>query len=244
MPQIDNAFYDELGERWYEDSAHPIALLRAESTIKLDFVRQSLLAQPKKPTKLLDIGCGAGLLSIPLAGDGYEVKGIDLSENSIATARARGSNAKFAVGSAYELPEADGSYDAVLMMDFLEHVEEPERAISEARRVLRPGGILLTQTFNRTWRARLLAIHAVRLLARGCPPHFHVYDLFIKPQELVGMAADQGLHVEEMKGLRPEFFSKAFWWSVTRRRLHPNFSFRYTRSLGVGYLARFTKLAA
>src|SRR4051812_9854272 len=121
LPPINNSFYDELGERWYQDESHPIALLRAESKLKLRYIRETLSSYPNaKDVSILDIGCGAGLLSIPLAKDGYQVKGIDLSPNSIKTAEehAEDISVTFEVADAYALTDKREQYDVVLMMDF------------------------------------------------------------------------------------------------------------------------------
>src|SRR4051812_7612898 len=88
---INNAFYDELGDRWYEDDTHAIAILRAESRLKLDYVRGVLAAHGvAPPARVLDVACGAGFLSVPLARDGFRVKGVDLSAGSLAAAEKRG----------------------------------------------------------------------------------------------------------------------------------------------------------
>lgn len=243
---VNNAFYDELGDRWYDDDTHAIAVLRAESRLKVGYVLDLLADnQVKAPATILDIACGAGFLSIPLAKAGYDVRGIDLSNGSIATAAKHGrhlGNLAFATEDALHLTAADASFDAVLLMDFLEHVTTPEAAIQEAARVLKPGGIMVFHTFNRTLAARLLAVKALEVFSRDCPDHVHVYDLFIKPEDLKLMAARSGVVVRAIRGLRPDFLSKAFFWSLAMRRVHPDFSFKYTKSLAVGYLGYGVKV--
>ena len=105
----------------------------------------------------------------------------------------------------------------------------------EAARVIRPGGVVVFHTFNRTLAAKLLAVHGMKIVARDTPEHVHVYDLFITPDELDRMAGQVGLAVREIQGVRP-LVNRDFWWSVFHRRIHPNFSFTKTRSQAVGYL--------
>lgn len=245
---MNNQFYDELGERWYNDDEHIIALLRAESRLKLDYVRSTLKAhQLGAGTRILDIGCGAGFLSNGLAADGYTVTGVDQSAGSLTVAQRhvpQEGSVLYKPADAYALPFADGSFDAVLMMDFLEHVDEPARAIAEAARVLRPQGILIFYTFNRTLVARFFAIHAVELIARDCPKNFHVWHLFIKPQELKEMAARAALSVIAFQGLRPRVLQWPFWSSLLKRRVHPEFSFQFTSTLKLGYMGYAIKLAS
>src|SRR5690606_834555 len=161
---------------------------------------------------------------------GYRVKGVDLAEGAIQTARERtpeGVDARFAVADAYATGEPDAAYDAVLLLDMLEHVERPGDVLREAARVLRPGGAAVFHTFNRTPEAGLLAIHGMRVVARDTPAHVHVYELFIKPEELRAMAAATGLGVREIRGVRP-VVDRALWWSVLHRRVHPRFRFTFS----------------
>jgi len=239
MPAVNNAFYDSLGDRWFEGDDHAIALLRAESHLKLDYTA-SVFARHGlgEGARVLDVACGAGLLALPLAARGYHVDGVDLSEGSLEVARQRvpeGAHATFRVGDATALEARDGSYDAVLLYDMLEHVEDQRGVIAEAARVVRPGGLVLFNTFNRTPLAWLVAIHGFRFVVREAPDHIHVLRLFLPPSDLSEMAASAGLAVEEILGSRPRI-DGAFFRSVLRRRVDPGFSFRTSRSLAVGYM--------
>jgi 2-polyprenyl-6-hydroxyphenyl methylase/3-demethylubiquinone-9 3-methyltransferase len=138
------------------------------------------------------------------------------------------------VADAYATGEKDASFDAVLLMDMLEHVDRPSAVIEEAARVVRPGGVVIFHTFNRTPLAWALAIHGMKVVARDTPPHVHVYRLFVKPAELQSMFRRTALGVRQIRGVRV-VVDRAFWWSVLNRRIHPQFSFRYTKSLAVGY---------
>jgi 2-polyprenyl-6-hydroxyphenyl methylase/3-demethylubiquinone-9 3-methyltransferase len=245
--KVNNAFYDELGDRWWTDDSHAIAILRVEAQLKLRYIHESLIKAFPHPSKLrvLDVACGAGFLTLPLAKLGYQIDGVDQSVGSIEAAKrwsSDQSNASFSVGDATRLEAADGSYDCVLLMDCLEHFEQPQLAIKEAARVLKPGGVLFVHTFNRTWLSWLLAVKAIEWLTRDAPEHIHVWRMFITPDELRQMTASQGFHEIDMTGIRPQFFRMGFWRTVLARRLMPGFGFATTRLQSVGYMGQFRKL--
>ena len=243
---IDNAFYDRLGSQWHEgDGAHAIDLLRAETPVRLAYVRGALArAGVRGGDRVLDVGCGGGLLANPLAGLGFRVKGVDRSASSLDAARSRvpaGADASFAVGDALALGEPLEHYDAVLMMDLLEHVEDPAKALAEAARVLRPGGVLVFNTFNRTPESWLLAVKGIGFVTREGPHNVHAYEMFITPAELEAAGRRCGLGRFDATGIRPRF-DGAFVSSLLKRRVHPGFSFTLTSSTRVGYVGCFTKL--
>jgi 2-polyprenyl-6-hydroxyphenyl methylase/3-demethylubiquinone-9 3-methyltransferase len=243
-PPVDNEFYDELGALWHEGDGHAIALLRAETPVRLAYVRGALTrAGVHRGARILDVGCGGGLLANPLAAAGYRVKGIDRSAPSLAAARIRvpeGADATYAVGDALALAEPAAWYDAVLLMDLLEHLDEPARAVTEAARALKPGGVLVFHTFNRTPEAWLLAVKGIGFVTREGPSNVHSLSMFIKPAELVEAGRQCGLERLDLTGIRPRL-NRAFLSSLLRRRVHPDFAFTLTRSTRVGYVGCFAK---
>lgn len=236
--RINNAFYEELGEGWYEDSAHPIALLRAENAARNPWIleRINTVRGPKKD--ILDIGCGAGFLTNSLALGGHHVTGIDQSAKSLSVARKRDATQSvcYLQLDAFSLPFPDKSFDVITAMDFLEHVEEPEKMIREVARLLRPGGLFFFHTFNRNLWSYLLIIKGVEWLVPNTPQNMHVYPLFIKPVELKAWCETSGLAVQEMHGLSLQLASRAFWRSFVSRRVDQNIAFKFSRSLLSGYI--------
>jgi 2-polyprenyl-6-hydroxyphenyl methylase/3-demethylubiquinone-9 3-methyltransferase len=256
---INNAFYDSLGDRWYEAYDDPLALLRAEGALKNPWVSERIRAAlGGKPGRILDVGCGAGILANALADEGHRVSGIDMSRGSLKIARSRrprtstpsgGSGAggrprsgsqsglaAYIAADAYRLPYRDASFDAVTALDFLEHVSAPERIIAEASRVLRPGGLFFFHTFNRNPLAWLIIIKGVEWFVRNTPERMHVLPLFIKPAELRAYCDRNGMRPMEMTGMRPEILRPAFWKMLATRRVPPDFTFRFTPSLTLSYL--------
>lgn len=192
--------------------------------------------------RILDAACGGGLVALPLADAGFDVLGIDLSAGAVEAAQGRtpeGASATFRVGDATALEAvegvAPGAFDAVLLLDMLEHVEDTPAVLASAARALRPGGVMVFNTFNQTPLAWLVAIHGFKAVVREAPAHLHVYHLFQPPEVLTERCAAAGLDVREIRGVRPEL-NRAFWRSVRRRRVDPGFRFRYSASDAIGYL--------
>lgn len=236
---INNEFYDDLGERWYTASDDPIAFLRAESRVKNPWVLGEIRELAGETScRVLDIGCGGGFLTNYLARHGHDVTGVDRSGRSLEIARSRDETGKvsYREADAYSLPFSDSKFDVVCAMDFLEHVEEPELAVREAARVLKPGGTFFFHTFNRNWLSGLLAIHAIEWLVRNTPENFHVYRLFIKPKEMDRYCRQAGLVPEKWTGIRPELLRWDVLSHILSGRVPESFSFKLTPSLRVGYL--------
>jgi 2-polyprenyl-6-hydroxyphenyl methylase/3-demethylubiquinone-9 3-methyltransferase len=254
---VNNAIYDALGLRWYEAEDDPVALLRAESRLIGPWVAERLarLARPVRPVtsdarpealRVLDVGCGGGFLSNRLAREGHAVTGIDRSASSLHVARRYDVTNRVAyhVADALALPFDDGAFDVVTAMDFLEHVEQPAAVVTEAARVLAPGGLFFFHTFNRNWMAGLVAIKFLDWFVRNTPPHLHVLRLFVTPDEVRGYCARAGLRVEEMVGTKAHILSWPALRLLFTGRVPPDFRFSLTRSLCVSYLGVAVKEGA
>lgn len=244
-PAIDNDLYEELGERWYTAKDDPVGLLRAESRLLADWVLEALAADPGRPAAVLDVACGGGFLANPLARAGHAVTGIDLSRSSLAVARRHDGTGtvRYLAQDARALGFRDGVFDAVCMMDFLEHVADRDAVLGEAARVLKPGGRLYFHTFNRTPAAWLVAIKGVLWAVKNTPRHLHVYHLFLKPEELEAACARHSLAVEAFRGVRARVWSWAFLKLLVTARVGDDFRFGFTRSLRVGYCGQARKLS-
>jgi 2-polyprenyl-6-hydroxyphenyl methylase/3-demethylubiquinone-9 3-methyltransferase len=182
------------------------------------------------------VGCGAGFFANHLAREGYRVVAVDRDASSLAVGRRHDSSGRvlWQLGDAAALPFPDGSFDAVCLLDLLEHVERPASVVSVAARVLVPGGLLFFHTYNRNWLSWLVAIKGVEWFVRNVPRDMHVLRLFIKPAELRAMCEHAGLEVVELIGTRPRV-----GWAMLRLlatgTVPEDFSFTFTSSTALGY---------
>ena len=239
LAPVNNAIYDELGEAWYEAEDNPVALLRAESKLKNPWVAGEIHRRLRPgPQTVLDVGCGAGFLANHLAEQGHRVTGLDASASSLEVAGRfdKTKSVRYMTGDAYALPFADASFDVVCQMDFLEHVDDPARAVSEASRVLKPGGLYFFHTFNRNWLANFVIIKLTEWFVPGTPKDMHVLHLFIKPEELESYCESNGMNVEHWSGIRPKLISKPGLGILFNRRVSPDFEFTLSKSLRLAYL--------
>jgi 2-polyprenyl-6-hydroxyphenyl methylase / 3-demethylubiquinone-9 3-methyltransferase len=210
MP-IDNDVYDRLGGSWWDESS-PLCLLHGITPGRFAYFRDVITRQRAIATsglRALDVGCGGGFLAEKFAGLGCQVTGIDPSPVSIRVARthaaARGLHIDYQVGCGEHLPAANSSFDLVFCCDVLEHVSDVDQVISETARVLRPGGLYLFDTINRTAQSKLVAIKLMQQwpLTRVVDAAIHDWDMFIKPAELAGLLERHGLKIAEIAGLGP-----------------------------------------
>jgi len=234
---VNNAIYDQLGSRWYDANDDPVALLRAEARHRNPWIAGVIADRlGPAPRSVLDVGCGGGFLSNDLAARGHRVTGLDLAAGSLAVAAAhdRTGSVDYRRGDALALPFGDASFDVVCAMDFLEHVEEPDRVVAEAARVLAPSGLFFFHTFNRNWLSWLVIIKGVEWFVRNVPKDMHVLRLFLRPDELAAMCRAHGLEPREVHGSRPRF-GRAMWKMLATGAVPDDFSFTFTRSTRLGY---------
>jgi len=194
--------FNELAHRWW-DPQGPQKALHALNPARLGYVADRVQL---RGARVLDIGCGGGLLSEALAQAGADVTAIDLAPDLLKIARLHGLESGIRVDyrqvSAEALAsEAPASFDAVTCMEMLEHVPDPASVLQACATLLRPGGRLFVSTLNRTPAAFALAIVGAEYLARLLPKGTHQYRDFIRPSELAAWLRASGLQLEDVSGL-------------------------------------------
>jgi len=225
--------FSALAETWW-DPKGSMAPLHRLNPARLSFLRQTLAAHfgrdarslgPFDGLRILDVGCGGGLISEPLARLGAVVTGIDAAEANIAVARAHARSADLEIdyrqASAEELSAAGERFDAVLALEVVEHVADLDTFLAAAAALVRPGGAFIASTLNRTPRSLLFAIVGAEYVLGWLPRGTHRWDRFLKPSELAAALRRRGLQARDIRGLVYDLLAREW---------------RLGRDLGINYL--------
>ncbi len=201
--------FDQQAHSWW-DREGPSRALHDLNPVRMAFVAEyAELAG----ARVLDLGCGGGILSEALAGAGARVTAIDLSLEQIEVARLHALESALDIdyrhcASAALAEEQPGSFDVITCMEMLEHVPEPAAILADCARLLKPGGRLFLSTINRNPKSFALAIVAAEHLLRLLPTGTHRYAMFLCPSEIARGLRDQGLSLRGLEGLQYNPFSR------------------------------------
>jgi len=194
--------FDSLSSRFW-DAHGEFRPLHILNPVRAQFVAERAAMAG---ARVLDVGCGGGLLCEALARSGAQVTGIDLAPGMIEVARLHaaeeGLDITYKVSPAEELAKVDaGGFDVVTCMEMLEHVPDPERMLKTLSTLVRPGGALFVSTINRNLKSFLLAIVAAEYVLQLIPRGTHEYERLIRPSQLDRWARAAGLSLQELAGL-------------------------------------------
>ena len=210
MP-VDNELYDRLAGSWWDERGFLHALV-ALNPARFGYMRRVLTEEfglQPEGLRVLDVGCGGGLLAEEFARLGCTVTGVDPSEASLAAAREHAAGQGLAIeyrrARGEALPSPDASFDLAYCCDVLEHVDDLRQVIAETARVLKPGGVYFFDTANRTARSWLIVIKVLQewRATSIMPPRLHDWDMFIRPDELRRVLEQHGLVPGGLTGLKP-----------------------------------------
>ena len=205
--------FSRLASTWW-DPRGPMAPLHKLNPVRLGYIRDKATAHfgrdPKKldclkGLRMLDIGCGAGILSEPLARLGATMVGADPSEENIAVASAHaednGVDVDYRATTAEALAAANEKFDVVLAMEVVEHVNDVGEFVATCASMVKPGGLMITATLNRTLKSFALAIVGAEYVLRWLPRGTHQWDKFVTPAELERAIESTGLNVTGERGV-------------------------------------------
>jgi len=211
VDQAEVAKFAAMAAEWW-DPAGKFAPLHKFNPVRLSFIRQVTAAhfgrtglKPFDGLSLLDIGCGGGLLSEPMARLGFSVTGADASERNIGTASAHAAASGVAVNYRHATAEAlvaeGAAFDVVLNMEVVEHVADLPGYLNACAKLVKPGGLMFVATLNKTLKSLALAKIGVEYVLRWLPPGTHDWNRFVEPARLKGLLTESGLEVLKTQGV-------------------------------------------
>jgi len=227
------AKFEAMAAEWWDPTGkfkplhmmNPVRLDYITSQIAAEFARDLADEQPFAGLRILDIGCGGGLLSEPMARLGATVIGADAAERNIPVAQIHAEQSGLEIDyrhtTAEALAAAGEQFDAVLNMEVVEHVASPIDYLSACHDLLKPGGLMVASTINRNPKSFMVAIVGAERVMRWLPVGTHEWSKFITPAELEDLLTRAGLRQVDKKGF---VFNPITWtWSISSRDLSVNY---------------------
>lgn len=227
------AKFEAMAAEWWDPNGkfrplhmlNPCRLDYITAQIAAEFDREAGRDRPFEGLRLLDIGCGGGLLSEPMARLGAEVVGADAAERNIPVARLHagqsGLDIDYRHTTAEALAAAQERFDVVLNMEVVEHVSDPLAYLSACQKLLKPGGLMICSTINRNPKSYAMAIVGAEYVMRWLPRGTHDWSRFITPDELYDLIRQAGLDPVDRKGF---VFNPLTWsWRLSDRDLSVNY---------------------
>jgi 2-polyprenyl-6-hydroxyphenyl methylase/3-demethylubiquinone-9 3-methyltransferase len=209
VDQAELRKFGDLAARWW-DPHGPMRPLHDINPVRLDWIDR---LAPLAGRRVLDIGCGGGVLAEAMARRGAMVTGIDLAGKPLRVAQLHaletGAEVDYRESSAEALAaEQPATFDAVTCMEMLEHVPDPGSVVASCAALVKPGGAVFFSTINRNLKAFALAIVGAEYVLNLLPRGTHEYAKFIRPSELIALARGAGLELQDLVGMQYNPFSK------------------------------------
>ena len=229
--------FSRLASEWWDPNGK-FKPLHKFNPVRLNYIKRSILNKLKKKNnsnslkniKILDIGCGGGLLCEPLSKLGAKVIGIDASEKNIKIAKTHARKSKLKINYYCASPEnfiSKEKFDVILNMEIVEHVEDVNLFLKESSKFLKKNGIMFIATLNKTLKSYVFAILGAEYILRWLPIGTHDWNMFISPDDLVQICKKNSLSLDEILGVKYNVISGD--WNLSNDD-------------NVNYMARFRKI--
>jgi len=215
--------FSRIAEEWWDPNGkfkplhnlNPIRIKYIKDNIVKDFNIKSL-TKPFKNIKILDIGCGGGLLSEPMSRLGASVVGIDASEKNIKVAKFHANKSKLKIDYKVASPEklkTKVKFDVILNMEIVEHVEDINFFIQESSKLLKKNGIMFVATLNKTLKSYMFAIIGAEYILKWLPIGTHDWEKFVEPNDLINISKKNNLILKKLDGMKFNILDNS--WEVS-----------------------------
>ena len=229
--------FSKLASEWWNPNGK-FKPLHKFNPVRLGYIKESILKKFKKKNinnsiknlRILDIGCGGGLLCEPLSRLGARVVGIDASEKNIKIAKTHAKESNLKISYYCASPENfkyKGKFDVILNMEIVEHVHDINLFLKESSKFLKKNGIMFIATLNKTLKSYIFAIVGAEYVLRWLPIGTHDWNMFVKPDDLIKICKKNSLRLDQILGVKYNVLSRDWYLS---------------RDNDVNYLARFEKI--
>ena len=228
--------FSKLAEEWWDPNGK-FKPLHNFNPVRLKYIKDSILKKyknndkkrPLKNIRILDIGCGGGLLCEPLSKLGAEVVGIDASEKNIKIAKLHSRENNLKINYFCASPEnfkIKGKFDVILNMEIVEHVENVNFFLNQSTKFLKKKGLMFVATLNKTLKSFFFAIIGAEYVLRWLPIGTHDWDMFIEPKKLINICKNNNLVLKDLFGVKYNLINND--WEVSK-------------DTSINYLAKFEK---
>ena len=218
--------FSRIADEWWDENGK-FKPLHKFNPIRISYIRQKIEEKfsLNSDLKILDIGCGGGLVSEPFARMGADVSAIDASEKNIAVAKIHAEKSELKINyrncAAEDLAQENQKFDVVLALEIIEHVADVESFVKSCAQLVKPNGLLFVATLNRTVKSLALAKIAVEYVLRWLPAGTHDWKKFLKPHEINSSAQKYDLELKEISGFSYNLLNDS--WKLNSRDLDVNY---------------------
>ena len=228
--------FSKIAEEWW-DPEGKFRPLHKFNPIRISYIKNNIIdtfklkkgEKPLNKIKILDIGCGGGLLSEPMSRLGADVVGIDASQKNINIAKLHAKKSNLDINYFCISPEnfqIDKKFDVILNMEIIEHVDNADFFLKSCSRLLKKDGIMFVATLNKTLKSYIFAIIGAEYIMRWLPIGTHSWEKFVKPQDLIKILKNYNLELDELAGMKFNLIKDE--WSISNDK-------------SVNYIGKFIK---
>jgi 2-polyprenyl-6-hydroxyphenyl methylase/3-demethylubiquinone-9 3-methyltransferase len=213
VDEKDLARFESLGDKWWDEQG-PMKPLHQMNPVRMDYIRRAICThfgrphdrlRPLSGLRAADIGCGGGLVTEPLYRMGADVTGVDAGVENIRVAQAHakktGLDIDYQATTVEKIAASGQKFDIVTALEIIEHVSDVDLFVQSCCKIVRPGGLIIFSTLNRTAKSFLLGIVAAEYVLRWLPPGTHDWKKFVRPSEIARRVRKNGMDVRDVSGM-------------------------------------------